>query len=54
MVELIRVGFLCRNWYDFTELPKHVSIRYEDEEILGRACAVYPIRQAAKMFDLEV
>lgn len=39
---LISAGLLQRNWEQFKELPSHISISYEDPEIMGRARATYP------------
>lgn len=39
---LISAGFLQRNWANFKELPSHISISFEDPEIMGRARASYP------------
>ena len=53
-ITLIRVGFLNRDWYSFPEIPKNISITYEDEEILGRAHAVYPAKQAHYILDTKL
>ena len=47
--ELIRLGLLYRTWYNFEELPRDIKIHYEDEEVLGQACAVYPYKQAMEL-----
>lgn len=39
---LINAGMLQRNWEQYKELPKHISISFEDPEIMGRARATYP------------
>lgn len=39
---LIAKGLLDPNWKQVKELPKHYSISYEDEEIMGKARATYP------------
>jgi hypothetical protein len=39
---LIANGFLQKNWEQFKELPGHISISFEDPEIMGRARATYP------------
>ena len=48
---LISMGMLNRYWANYPELPGHVSIYYEDEEILGNAKAAYPseIIEATKL-----
>lgn len=43
---LIQIGFLNRNWCLFEEIPKNISISYEDEEIIGRASTKYPAKEA--------
>ena len=43
---LINAGFLHRNWNTFKELPSNISIKYEDEEILGKARATFPLKEA--------
>lgn len=43
---LINAGFLHRNWNNFKELPSNISIKYEDEEILGKARATFPLKEA--------
>lgn len=47
-MELIRCGFLNRDWKMVPELPKYVSIAYEDEAILGKASATFPINKIIK------
>lgn len=39
---LISKGLLNPNWKSVKELPKHYSIAFEDEEIMGKARATYP------------
>lgn len=39
---LIGAGLLQRNWEQYKELPRHISISFEDPEIMGRARATYP------------
>lgn len=39
---LINMGLLHRNWEQYKELPSHISISYEDPEIMGKARASYP------------
>lgn len=46
---LINAGFLHRNWDKFRELPSNISIRFEDEEILGKARATFPAKEAMKI-----
>ena len=40
--QLIKRGLLDSNWDKVKELPKHYSISFEDEEIMGKARATYP------------
>ena len=40
---LEQLGLLSRNWRKVPELPKNVSIAYEDATIMGRARATYPV-----------
>jgi len=39
---LINAGILQRNWEQYPELPRHISISFEDPTIMGRARATYP------------
>lgn len=39
---LISAGLLQRNWEQYKELPSHISISFEDPEIMGRARVTYP------------
>ena len=39
---LVSTGLLHPNWKMYKELPKHISISFEDTEIMGRAQATYP------------
>lgn len=50
--KLIYLGFLQKNWETFKELPSHISISFEDPEIMGRARASYPNpEEILKAFD---
>ena len=40
--KLIHYGLLASNWDKYRELPKYISISYEDPTIMGRARASYP------------
>lgn len=40
---LIANGLLDPNWSKVKELPKNWSIEFEDEEIMGKARATFPI-----------
>lgn len=40
--KLIYLGLLQKNWETFAELPSHISISFEDPEVMGRARASYP------------
>lgn len=42
-IQLISNGFLIKDWYKYKELPKNYSISYEDEAIMGKARASFPI-----------
>lgn len=50
---LMNVGFLHRDWSNYKELPSDVSIRYEDEEILGKAKATFPIQEAKAILGIK-
>lgn len=39
---LVSTGLLDPSWKMYKELPKHISISFEDPEIMGRAQATYP------------
>mgnify|MGYP003299367365 CR=1 FL=1 len=39
---LISTGLLNRDWANYKELPGHISISFEDPEIMGKARASYP------------
>ena len=39
---LMSTGLLDPSWKMYKELPKNVSISFEDPEIMGRAQATYP------------
>lgn len=39
---LISAGLLVPEWSKYPELPAHISISFEDPEIMGRAQATYP------------
>jgi hypothetical protein len=39
---LISSGLLQRNWEQYKELPSHISISFEDPDIMGKARATYP------------
>lgn len=39
---LLSAGLLDPRWKMYKELPKHVSIFFEDPEIMGKAQATYP------------
>lgn len=41
----IVMGALDSNWAAYRELPKHYSISFEDEDIMGRASASFPIKK---------
>ena len=45
---LIRAGMLDPNWMRYKELPKNWSIEFEDEEIMGKARATFPIPKEFK------
>jgi len=51
---LVSVGFLNRNWYTFKELPKHITIKFEDEVIMGKASATFPAKQAAYILNSKI
>lgn len=52
--QLISVGFLNRNWYNFKELPKNITISFEDEAIMGKASATFPARKAALILNQKL
>lgn len=52
-VVLINKGMLNRYWANYKELPKHISISYEDEEVMGRASASFPTKQCMEIFGLN-
>lgn len=39
---LMNTGLLQRNWEQYKELPKHISISFEDPSVMGKARATYP------------
>lgn len=39
---LVHKRLLHPRWNEFKELPRHYSVVFEDEEIMGRARATYP------------
>jgi hypothetical protein len=39
---LISAGLLVPDWGRYKELPSHVSISFEDPEVMGKAQATYP------------
>ena len=39
---LISTGLLNRDWANYKELPGHISISFEDPDIMGKARASYP------------
>lgn len=43
---LISSGLLDQNWERYAELPSHISISFEDPDIMGRAQATYPNPEA--------
>lgn len=47
--KLIGMGVLNNKWFMFKELPKNISISYEDSSYLGRASATFPTK---KLIDL--
>lgn len=51
---LFSTGLLNPNWKMYRELPKNISISFEDPEIMGRAQASYPNPEkiAKQMADL--
>lgn len=53
IITLINVGFLHRNWRDYKELPSNITIKYEDEEILGKAKATFPINEAMAILGMK-
>lgn len=50
---LMSKGMLNRYWANYKELPKHVSIFYEDEDIMGRAQASFPAKQCMEVFGIK-
>lgn len=52
-VMLINKGMLNRYWANYKELPKYISISYEDEEVMGRASASFPTKQCMEIFGLN-
>jgi hypothetical protein len=50
---LVNAGFLHRNWNQFKELPSNVTIRYEDEELLGKARATFPYKEASMILNIK-
>lgn len=50
---LVNAGFLHRNWNTFKELPSNISIKYEDEEILGKARATFPVKEAEAILGIK-
>ena len=50
---LVNAGFLHRNWNNFKELPSNISIKYEDEEILGKARATFPVKEAEAILGIK-
>lgn len=45
---LIAMGMLNVRWKSYKELPKHISIYYEDEYIMGKARATFPTELITK------
>lgn len=45
---LIRNGMLTQFWNNYKELPKLWSISFEDEEIMGKARAGFPLTYMKK------
>ena len=39
---LMNAGLLDPRWRMYKELPKHISIFFEDPEVMGKAQATYP------------
>lgn len=50
---LVNAGFLHRNWINFKELPSNISIKYEDEDIIGKARATFPLKQAESILGIK-
>lgn len=45
---LISMGLLNKNWKQAKELPKHYTISFEDEEIMGKARASFSLPPAMR------
>ena len=50
---LISKGMLNRYWTNYKELPRHVSIYYEDEVIMGKAQASFPTKACMDIFGIK-
>lgn len=42
---LVYIGELDGNWGEYKELPRDVTISFEDEDIMGKARASFPINK---------
>ena len=42
---LIGLGVLNNKWFMYKELPRDISISYEDSSYLGKASATFPIKR---------
>ena len=40
---MIRRGVVDANWRDYKELPKHYTISYENQELMGKAMASFKV-----------
>lgn len=48
--KLIQYGLLNMDWKEYKELPKNISIEFEEPSIMGKAQATYPsISKIVKM-----
>lgn len=52
-MQLINVGFLDRYWYNYKELPRDITVSFEDEEIMGKASASFPSKKAATILNIK-
>ena len=47
---LIKLNVLDKDWKQYQELPRHYSIYFEDEEIMGKAKASFPNSDKVNQF----
>lgn len=51
---LVSMGLLDARWKQAKELPKNWSISFEDEEIMGKARATFPVPDNIKALSSKV